>query len=184
MRLLHKTAIATLALTLTACASVRPVREANNTLDTVKFNMDARFAVNYFEGSTDKSLTGKMQWEDTARATDVILSTPLGNALAAIHITPVEATLKTADHQMFSEKTPEELTYRLLGYELPLSKMRRWMGTKGQPLPTTDQGEWQLEYTKTFTDPTLAKRIIIKRTKPTPLTVTMMIDERSDAPNE
>lgn len=183
MRILTTVALAA-SFTLASCASVKPVRDANNTLDNVKFNMDARFAVNYFEGSTDKSLTGKMQWEDTGRATDVTLSSPLGNALASFHITPYEATLKTADRQMFVEKTPEELTYRLLGYELPLSKVHSWIGSKGRPLPPTDQGEWQLEYTKTFTDPNLAKRIVVKRVKPSPLTFTMMIDERSDAPNE
>lgn len=176
--------VALISLALAGCANLQPQRDANNINDQVKFSMDARFAVQYAENGEDKSMTGKMQWEDTRRDTDIILSTPLGNALASLHVTPHETTVKTADGHMFTEATPEELTYRLLGYELPLSHVRSWLGTKGQPLPKSEQGEWQVEYTKTFTDPSLAKRMVVTRTNPLPLTFTLMVDERSDAPGE
>lgn len=175
---------AIISLALTGCANLQPKRDANNINDQVRFSMDARFAVQYAENGEDKSMTGKMLWEDTRRDTDIILSTPLGNALASLHITPHETTVKTADGHMFSEATPEDLTYRLLGYELPLSNVRSWLGTKGQPLPQSEQGDWHVEYTKTFTDPALAKRMVVTRTKPLPLTFTLMVDERSDAPGE
>lgn len=184
LNVLSRTTIALTALTLAACASVAPKRDANNINDVVQFNMDARFAVNYIDQGEDKSMTGKMQWEDTRRATDITLSTPLGNAMAALHVTQNEARVKTSDGHLFVENTPEELTYRLLGYELPLSNVRQWIGTKGQPLPKADQGDWHVEYTKTFNDPSLAKRMVVTRLKPSPLTFTLMVDERSDAPNE
>lgn len=175
---------AIITLALAGCANLQPQRDANNIDDKVKFSMDARFSVQYADNGEDKSMTGKMQWEDTRRDTDIILSTPLGNAMASLHVTPHESTVKTADGHMFTEATPEDLTYRLLGYELPLSNVRTWLGSKGKPLPKADQGDWHVEYTKTFADPSLAKRMVITRSLPQPLTFTLMVDERSDAPGE
>jgi outer membrane biogenesis lipoprotein LolB len=106
--------ILTSTLVMCACTSLAPVREAN---ETVNFNMDARFAVKYMEDDKDKSLTGKMQWEETRRATDIILATPIGTSMASLHVTRNEAVLKTANGDMFSEKTPEELLrHRLQKY--------------------------------------------------------------------
>ena len=63
-----------LILTLSACASLKPVRNPDDANDRVKFSMDARFSVNYVEDTKNKNLTGKMQWEESNRATDVVLA--------------------------------------------------------------------------------------------------------------
>mgnify|MGYP003601200545 FL=1 len=174
--------ILTSTLVMCACTSLAPVREAN---ETVNFNMDARFAVKYMEDDKDKSLTGKMQWEETRRATDIILATPIGTSMASLHVTRNEAVLKTANGDMFSEKTPEELLNRMLGYELPLSYLRQAVGSANTPLlESRNYDVWNIKVLSRFKNPNLAQKLLITRQKPTPVTMTLMIDERSDAPNE
>ncbi|MGL4767396.1 MAG: lipoprotein insertase outer membrane protein LolB [Formosimonas sp.] len=173
------------SLAISACTSLAPVRDANNPNDAVQFNMDARFGVQYIEDGKDKNLTGKMQWEETRRATDIILANPIGTSLASLHITRTEAVLKTANGDMFSEKTPEELLYRMLGYELPLSHMRQAIGSAQSALPEhRDYDVWHVQVLSRFSNPNLAKKLLITRQKPTPVSMTLMIDERNDAPNE
>jgi hypothetical protein len=59
MRLYQTLTLACTSLMISACASVAPVRDANNVNDKVRFNMDGRFSVQYVEKNTDKNLTGK-----------------------------------------------------------------------------------------------------------------------------
>jgi outer membrane biogenesis lipoprotein LolB len=172
-------------LILCACTSLAPVREANNPNDTVQFSMDARFAVQYIEDNSDKNLTGKMQWEESRRATDIVLATPIGTSIASLRVTRNEAVLKTANGDMFSEKTPEELLNRMLGYELPLSYLRQAVGSTHTPLPEIRNYDvWNIKVLNRFNNANLAKKLLITRQKPTPVSMTLLIDERSDAPNE
>jgi outer membrane biogenesis lipoprotein LolB len=170
-----------LILTLSACASLKPVRNPDDVNDRVKFSMDARFSVNYVEDTKNKNLTGKMQWEESNRATDVVLSSPIGSAMASLHLTNNEAVLKTSSGEMYVEKTAEELLYRMLGYELPLSDLRKMIGSKDVPLPDGAKfNEWSAQVDQRFENPNLAKKLTITRQKPTPLTMILFIDERSD----
>lgn len=172
-------------LSLCACTSLTPTRDAGNLDDKVNFNMDTRFAVQYTQNASDKNLTGKMQWEETRRATDIVLATPIGTSMASLHVTRHEAVLKTASGDMFSEKTPEELLYRILGYELPLSYLRQAVGSVNLPLlENRNYDVWHIQVLSRFNNPNLAKKLLITRQKPTPISMTLMIDERSDAPNE
>jgi outer membrane lipoprotein LolB len=181
MTILTRTIIAVVALSLTACASVRPVRDANNVNDQVTFSMDGRFGVTYIDNGEDKSTTGKIEWQETRRATDIILATPLGNAMASLHITPHEAVLKSANGDMLTEKTPEELLYRALGYELPISLIQQAIGRSGQPAPDRiGDRDWDIAIASRF-DNGKPKKIIAERQRPSPLTMTVFIDERSDA---
>ena len=171
---LKKLTVAIAVTTLTACASIRPVQDAN---DPVGFNMNGRFGIQYIEDGKDKSNTGKIEWQETRQA----LATPLGNAMANLHITRNEAVLKTADGDMYVEKTPEELLARLLGYELPISLIKEALGRAGKPAPDQiGNNEWQLSVVSRFDNGT-PKKLIAERLKPSPLTMTVFIDERSDA---
>jgi outer membrane biogenesis lipoprotein LolB len=175
---LKKLTVAIAVTTLTACASIRPVQDAN---DPVGFNMNGRFGIQYIEDGKDKSNTGKIEWQETRQATDITLATPLGNAMANLHITRNEAVLKTADGDMYVEKTPEELLARLLGYELPISLIKEALGRAGKPAPDQiGNNEWQLSVVSRFDNGT-PKKLIAERLKPSPLTMTVFIDERSDA---
>lgn len=198
------------AVILSACASLAPVRDANDVNDRVAFSMDARFSVQYSDNNEDKNLTGKMQWEETQRATDIVFATPIGTSMANLHVTRNESVLKTADGGMYVEKTPEELLNRMLGYELPLSYLRQAIGSVNTPLPEGGvflfspsirqitsptfntplppnsrlYEAWRIQVLDRFTNPNLAKKLLITRQVPTPITMTVFIDERSDAPNE
>jgi outer membrane biogenesis lipoprotein LolB len=185
MRLYQTLTLACTSLMISACASVAPVRDANNVNDKVRFNMDGRFSVQYVEKNTDKNLTGKMQWEETGRATDIILASPIGTAMASLHVTRNEAVLKTSSGEMYSEKTPEELLYRALGYELPFSNLRQMVGTANQPLADALSIDgWDVKILQRFNNyNNLAKKLLISRQDPTPVTMTLFIDERSDAPD-
>ena len=101
--------------------------------------------------------------------------------MANLHITRNEAVLKTADGDMYVEKTPEELLARLLGYELPISLIKEALGRAGKPAPDQiGNNEWQLSVVSRFDNGT-PKKLIAERLKPSPLTMTVFIDERSDA---
>lgn len=174
-----------LILTLNACVSMKPVRDVQNLDDHVVFSMNARMGVQYVENNQDKSLTGKIQWEDTGRATDVILASPLGTAIASLNVTQQNTTLKTSTGEVYIEKTPEALLYRLLGYELPLSNLRQMIGVSNKHLPElVVYNDWEIKVVTRYANQNLAKKLLMTRQIPTKLTMTLFIDERSDAPNE
>lgn len=167
---------------LSACTSVRPQRDAHDANDQVGFEMNGRFGVKYIEDGKDKSSTGKIEWQETRKATDIILATPIGNAVASLHITPLETVLKTSDGQMYVEKTPEELLYRVMGYELPISMIKEILGRAGKPAPDAlSDPYWHLTVESRFANG-LPKKILANRVKPSPLTMTVLIDQRSDVP--
>lgn len=164
-------------LALTACSTLTPVQHT----EKAYFNMDGRMAVD-MPRSPEKASSGKIRWDEYPSATDITLSTPFGNAVALVHLTPTEATYKGSDGSVVREASADELFYRLFGMDMPIANLRDWIGTPNQPLvKVRDENGWHVVVTDTFTNPSLAKRIEVTRERPEPMTLTLSIDNRSDA---
>lgn len=169
--------IAVTALTqLTACSTLTPVQHT----EKAYFNMDGRMAVE-LPRSPEKSSSGKIRWDEYPSVTDITLSTPFGNAVALVHLTPTEASYKGSDGSVVREASADELFYRLFGMDMPIANLRDWIGTPNRPLlKVRDENGWHVVVTDTFANPNLAKRIEVTREQPEPMTLTLSIDNRSD----
>lgn len=166
-----------IALTmLTACSTLKPVQHTEKSY----FNMEGRMAVD-MPHSPEKSSSGKIRWDEYPSATDITLSTPFGNAIALVHLTPTQATYKSSDGSVVTEESADELFYRLFGMDMPIANLRDWIGTPNRPLvKVRNKNGWHVVVTDTFANPNLAKRIEISRSQPEPITLTLGIDNRSD----
>lgn len=161
---------------LSACSTLTPVQHT----EKAYFNMDGRMAVE-LPRSPEKSSSGKIRWDEYPSATDITLSTPFGNAVALVHLTPTEASYKGADGSVVREASADELFYRLFGMDMPIANLRDWIGTPNRPLDKVrDTNGWHVVVTNTFANPNLAKRLEVSRTQPEPISLTLSIDKRSD----
>ena len=179
-RYLHRLSLglSVIALTtLTACSTLKPVERTEKPY----FNMDGRMAVD-MPRAPEKNSSGKIRWDEYPSATDITLSTPFGNAVALVHLTPTQATYKGSDGSVVTEASEDELFYRLFGMDMPIANLRDWIGTPNRPLAKVrDENGWHVVVTDTFKNPNLAKRIEVSRERPEPMTLTLSIDHRSDA---
>lgn len=170
-------ALISITTLLSACANLQPAQHSEAAL----FNMEARIATDFGEQHPERNITGNMDWQERTDLIDIRLSTPFGNTLALIQLTPTQATFKGADGSVVQEANPEDLFYRLFGMDLPIANLRDWIGTPNTPLPKLRQAHgWQVLVTDTFDNPNLARRLEISRTTPEPMTLTVAILERSD----
>ena len=181
--LLHRGRVLLLSLSvvaLTACNTLTPVQHS----EKAYFNMDGRMAVD-LPRAPEKNSSGKIRWDEYPSATDITLSTPFGNAVALVHLTPTEATYKGSDGSVVREASADELFYRLFGMDMPIANLRDWIGTPNRPLDKVrDENGWHVVVTDTFKNPNLAKRIEVTRERPEPMTLTLSIDNRSDAASD
>ncbi len=162
--------------TLSACSTLTPVQRSEKPY----FNMEGRMAVD-MPRSPEKGSSGKIRWDEYPSATDITLSTPFGNAIALVHLTPTQATYKGSDGSVVTEGSADELFYRLFGMDMPIANLRDWIGTPNRPLTKVrDENGWHVVVTDTFANPNLAKRIEVSRNQPEPMTLTLGIDSRSD----
>ena len=178
-RTLRTTFLTLSVLALTACSTLTPVQRSEKTY----FNMEGRMAVD-MPRAPEKNSSGKIRWDEYPSATDITLSTPFGNAVALVHLTPTQATYKGSDGSVVTEASEDELFYRLFGMDMPIANLRDWIGTPNRPLvKVRDENGWHVVVTDTFSNPNLAKRIEVSRNQPEPMTLTLGIDNRSDLKN-
>ncbi|MBS1175428.1 MAG: lolB [Burkholderiaceae bacterium] len=162
---------------LAACTTLKPIERTESST----FNMDARMAIQFQETDSDKNSSGKLRWEEYPSSTDITLSTPFGNTIALIHITPTQASYKGSDGSVVIEDTADELFYRLFGMDLPIANLRDWIGTPNQPLTKVrDENGWHVVVTDTFANPNLARGLEVSRTSPKALSLYVSIENRSD----
>jgi outer membrane lipoprotein LolB len=100
-------------------ASVAPYREA--------IDLSGRLSVSYHKDGKPESLSGKFVWTQTAQAIDVSLSSPLGQTIATIKVTPQAATLTQSGQAPRSAADIDSLSAQTLGWSLPVSGLRDWL---------------------------------------------------------
>jgi outer membrane lipoprotein LolB len=89
--------------------------------------LSGRLSVNYQKDGRPESLTGKFNWAQTPERIDVSLASPLGQTIAAISVTPQQATLTQAERAPRVAKDIDTLTAQALGWSLPVSGLRDWL---------------------------------------------------------
>jgi len=100
-------------------ASVADYRDA--------IDLSGHLSVNYHKDGKPESLTGKFMWTQTPQAIDVSLSSPFGQTIATISVTPQAATLTEGGHAPRTAPDIDSLSAEALGWSLPVSGLRDWL---------------------------------------------------------
>lgn len=121
--------------------------------------LSGRLSIFYEKKSEKKAAHGSFSWDQTKALTQVALFSPLGQTIAKITLTPLNATLEQADREPVSADDADMLTETILGWPLPIKGLKDWLQGFGQnaqhqafiaqpnnesPI-TTDSG-WRLTY--------------------------------------
>lgn len=89
--------------------------------------LEGSLSVNYVKEGKRESLSGKFTWQQQGPRTDVTLSSPLGQQIAAITVTPQQATYREGNQPPRSAPDIDTLSARTLGWPLPVSGLRDWL---------------------------------------------------------
>lgn len=123
------------------------------------FGLVGRIAV---KGSGE-SFSGGVQWRHGEGHDDILLLSPLGQALAQIKRTPEGVQLTTAERENYHASDMESLTEKVLGWRLPIMGLQYWVQGKNSPLTPSaidldDEGRvaairqdgWEIVYSNYF----------------------------------
>lgn len=130
-------------------------------------SLGGRLSLRYEQNGAEQSMHGSFTWEQQPRHTLVTFSSPLGQTVATIAITPAMSTLTQAGQAPRSAPDVDALAADALGWPLPISGLRYWLqgfgiDRHGQPFIATPQGTaanvltrdgWTLHYTRWQADP-------------------------------
>jgi outer membrane lipoprotein LolB len=72
-------------------------------------------------------LNGHFNWVQRPGRIDVSLASPLGQTIAAIAVTPSQASLTQSGREPLVAADIDSLTTRALGWALPVSALRDWL---------------------------------------------------------
>lgn len=124
-----------LALLLAGCAS--PPGLPGSAVDTIgsvaaqnyhaDIELGGRLSVRYQRNGQDEAMHGSFSWSQTATRTLVTLSSPLGQTLATIELTPQGATLIQPGQAPRNAADADALAADALGWPLPVANLRNWL---------------------------------------------------------
>lgn len=117
-------AVATLAA-LAGCASA-PLSQSTVADYRETIELSGRLSVNYLKEGQPDSLTGNFTWSQQPDRVDVSLSSSFSQ-LAAISVTPQQATLTQAGREPLVAQDIDTLTAQALGWQLPVAGLRDWL---------------------------------------------------------
>ncbi|WP_305824351.1 outer membrane lipoprotein LolB [Massilia brevitalea] len=116
--------MATLAA-LAGCASA-PLSQSTVADYRETIELSGRLSVNYLKEGQPDSLTGNFTWSQQPGRVDVALSSSFSQ-LAAISVTPQQATLTQAGREPLVAQDIDTLTAQALGWSLPVAGLRDWL---------------------------------------------------------
>ncbi|MFT3759684.1 lipoprotein insertase outer membrane protein LolB [Thauera sp.] len=155
-RLLPAMVIAAAALALPACAplTVGPATGVAARSFSPAFELQGRISAS----DGNQAASGRIEWRHGHGTDSFTLLTPLGQIAAALDADAGGARLRTADGQSLHAHSTEALLPRVLGTEVPVGRLSRWvqaapdadaevrsLDTAGRPAIVIDQG-WRIEY--------------------------------------
>lgn len=149
-------AVAALTLGLSACAPLprtEPALIAARTFAPA-FELQGRISAS----NGEQAASGSIDWRHAHGTDSLTLLTPLGQVAAQLEASAGSARLRTADGQMLSADSAEALLPRVLGVDVPVARLGRWVqaapdataevrshDSAGRPALVIDQG-WRIEY--------------------------------------
>jgi outer membrane lipoprotein LolB len=135
--------------------------------DEAQFELLGRIAVRY----GDDASAGRIAWRHAASGDEVLITSPLGQAVARIVRSGDRVTLETADGSVHQAADAEALTEQVLGFRLPLEGLADWVrGREGNTqavaqrdaagrLARLQQSGWTIAYEAWSADGRLPTRL-------------------------
>lgn len=114
-------ALAGCATTGSSSVPATPVGAYRETIE-----LSGRLLVNYQKDGQPGSVNGNFNWSQQPGRIDVTLASPFSQ-IAAISVTPGEATLTQAGRAPLVAKDIDTLTAQALGWSLPVAGLRDWL---------------------------------------------------------
>ena len=120
--------------------------------------LGGRLTVRYQRNGQDQAMHGSFSWSQTAARTFVTLSSPLGQTLATIELTPQGATLIQPGQPARSAADADALAADAFGWPLPVANLRNWLqgytldaqgrrvAAAGSVEPIRTPDDWQIHY--------------------------------------
>lgn len=116
--------VALSALWLGGCATAPEIPTALPSAASLDaFALEGRFSLY----QDTRGYSGRLSWTHTPAASEVLLSSPLGQGVAEIAVDAGGARLKTGDGKVYAAPDVDTLTRDVLGYALPLAQLADWV---------------------------------------------------------
>jgi len=125
MPITRRLSLLAIAATLAGCATA-PLSQSTVGDYRETIELAGRLAVNYLKEGQPDSLTGNFTWSQQPGKIDVTLSSSFSQ-LAAISVTPQQATLTQAGREPLVAQDIDTLTAQALGWQLPVAGLRDWL---------------------------------------------------------
>lgn len=111
------------ALVLTGCANPPTKIITQRAAQTdAPYSFNGRVAIKH----KDERESAGLRWVSALGEDDILLLAPLGQTVARIHRSEQGVELEASGKQYFA-RDANELTHRVLGWELPLAGLRYWV---------------------------------------------------------
>ncbi|MBI3371599.1 MAG: outer membrane lipoprotein LolB [Betaproteobacteria bacterium] len=151
--MLRACALLAAALALGACAGLTELPAERRSL--VEFELAGRIAVRYGR----EAASGNIAWRHADDADELLITTPVGGAVARIVRGPDAVMVTGADGVEHRAADAQSLTERVLGFRLPLEGLADWVRARPSissvaaahydlagKLTLLEQDGWRIEY--------------------------------------
>ena len=151
--MLRACALLVAALALGACAGLTEL--AGERRPFVEFELAGRIAVRHGQ----EAASGNLAWRHASDSDELLITTPVGGAVARIVRGSEAVTLTGADGAEHRARDAESLTERVLGFRIPLEGLTDWVRARPSPGPGAvarydpagrleqlEQSGWRIEY--------------------------------------
>lgn len=155
--------------------------------------LTGRLSVQYQQNGRPQAMQGKFSWMQNSETTHIALLSPLGQTMAKIIITPVQASLQQAGEAPREAADIDMLSTQMLGWPLPVAGLRNWLqgfdldelGMRRAAMPGAlsgfDSDGWQVRYVSwqgQADAPAYPRRIDLERVTPEagPISMRIVID--------
>lgn len=152
--LLTGPALLAVLLTISACTSLTggkpaPIAEFAGNSSVQQWQLRGKIGIR----NSRRANSAYLNWQQCDQRFDIRLSGPLGQGAAHLYGDNRSVTLADGESEPITAAEPEQLLYRQLGWQIPVSQLHYWV--RGIPAPGQDyvatdngfqQAGWQLSY--------------------------------------
>ena len=118
---------------LGGCATAPPLAPVTAPLGDPARIADFAFSGRLAVREGERGHYGNVRWTTHAGATEVLLASPLGQAVARLEAAPGNYRLTTSDGRVYRAANADGLTEQALGYRLPVEGLRWWLFARAAP---------------------------------------------------
>lgn len=123
----------TLLTLLAGCATQAPESDQSGTSEFLRYGRFALKAEDF--NRAPEAVQGGFTWRDIGVRFSLDLTDPMGSVIARVVAERTGATLTRANGEEITARTADALMQKVLGQEVPVDGLRRWLHTLREPLP-------------------------------------------------